>query len=401
VSAGDDRLGPIIDIITSFARGDFQPEFPAIVDDPDLEAIVLGLQMLGDELAASRAELEGRTGELETMNNGLMRLAELGNLLASCDTSDEAYVVLGRAARDMYGELSGAVYLYGASRNVVELVTSWGALAVAKTFPPADCWALRRGRPHHVTVSGAELACRHTSEGEKSSAMCVPMLAEGEALGILHLVAVSELGDRAFTPLAQRLAVAAAESCALALASIRLREKLADQSLRDPLTGLYNRRYAEETLEREIARAKREAAPLSVLMLDLDHFKRFNDEFGHDAGDTALREAAAVLVESVRTSDVVSRVGGEEFLVLLPGASLDATVQKSEAMRKKLKTLELFHRGRRLPPLTFSAGVAAFPQSGETREALLRAADTALYDAKHAGRDRTVAAAQPVGLAVA
>ena len=401
MTAGDDRLGPIIDIITSFARGEFQPEFPAIVDDPDLEAIVLGLQMLGDELAASRADLDGRTAELETLNNGLMRLAELGNLLASCDTSDEAYVVLGRAAREMYGELSGAVYLYGASRNVVELVTSWGALPVAKTFPPADCWALRRGRPHHVSVSGPELACRHTNEGDKSSAMCVPMLAEGEALGILHLVAISELGDRVFTPLAQRLAVAAAESCALALASIRLREKLADQSLRDSLTGLYNRRYAEETLEREIARAKREAAPLSLVMLDLDHFKRFNDEFGHDAGDAALREAAAVLVESVRTSDVVSRVGGEEFLVILPGASLDATIQKSEMIRKKMKALELFHRGRLLPPLTFSAGVAAFPQTGEAREALLRAADGALYEAKHAGRDRTIAATRPANLAVA
>jgi diguanylate cyclase (GGDEF)-like protein len=402
VTADDNRLVPIIEIITSLARGDFQPEFPEIVDDPDLEAIVLGLQMLGEELAASRAELEGRTAELESLNKGLVRLADLGNLLASCDTSGEAYVVLGRAARDMYSQLSGAVYLYGASRNVVELVSSWGELPVAKTFPPADCWALRRGRAHHVSVAGAELACRHTREGERSSAMCVPMLAEGEALGVLHLVAAPEDGDRVFSPLAQRLAVAAAEACALALASIRLREKLADQSLRDSLTGLYNRRYAEETLERELARAKREAAALSVVMLDLDHFKRFNDEFGHDAGDTALREAATVLSESVRTSDVVSRVGGEEFLLILPGASLEATLQKSDTMRQKLKGLELFHRGHRLPPLTFSAGVAAYPANGETPEALLRAADTALYEAKHAGRDRIIPAGGPkVGLAVA
>lgn len=358
--------------------------------------------MLAEELVASRADLEGRTAELETLNNGLLRLADLGNLLASCDASDEAYAVLGRAARDMYDDLSGAVYLYGASRNVVELATSWGDLPVAKTFPPADCWALRRGRAHHVSVSGAELPCRHTREGGQSSAMCVPMLAEGEALGVLHLVASPDLGDRVFTPLAQRLAIAAAEACALALASIRLREKLADQSLRDALTGLYNRRYAEETMGREIARAKRDAAPLGVFMLDLDHFKRFNDEFGHDAGDTALREAATVLVEAVRTSDVVSRVGGEEFLVLLPGASLEATIHKSEVMREKLKSLELFHRGRRLPPISFSAGAAAFPAHGETPEALLRAADAALYEAKHAGRDRTVAAGgPPVGLAVA
>ena len=402
MSGSGDRLEPVVGIIMSLAQGDLRPEFPEIANDPELEAIVLGLQMLAEELLASRADLEGRTAELETLNNGLLRLADLSNLLLSCDTISEAYVVLGRAVREMYGQLSGGVYLFGASRNVVELVTSWGDLPVAKTFPPADCWALRRGRAHHVSASGAEPACRHTGDGQKS-AMCVPMLAQGDALGVLHLVGATELGDRVFTSIAQRLAVAAAESCALALASIRLREKLADQSLRDSLTGLFNRRYTEETLEREIARAKREAAALGVLMLDLDHFKRFNDDFGHDAGDTALREAATVFVESVRTSDVVSRVGGEEFLVVLPGASLEATFRKSEAIREELKGLELFHRGRRLPPLTFSAGVAAFPGNGETPEALLRAADTALYEAKHAGRDRTISAGAPppIGRAVA
>jgi diguanylate cyclase (GGDEF)-like protein len=292
----------------------------------------------------------------------------------------------------MYGQLSGGVYLYGASRNVVELVTSWGDVAVAKTFPPGDCWALRRGRVHQVNGSGAEPACRHTSDGKDSSAICVPMLAQGEALGVLHMFGASALGDRVWTPVAQRLAVAAAEACALALASIRLREKLADQSLRDSLTGLYNRRYAEETLLREIARAKRDGSALSVVMLDLDHFKRFNDELGHDAGDMALREAATVLRESLRTSDVVSRVGGEEFLLLLPGASIDAALAKVERMREKMKGLELFHRGRRLPALMFSAGIAGFPINGTTPEPLLRAADKALYDAKHAGRDQTLPA---------
>jgi diguanylate cyclase (GGDEF)-like protein len=127
-------------------------------------------------------------------------------------------------------------------------------------------------------------------------------------------------------------------------------------------------------------------------MLDLDHFKRFNDEFGHDAGDTALREATTVFVESFRTSDVVSRVGGEEFLLILPGASIESAGQKIDKVREKVKGLELFYRGRRLPPLTFSAGAASFPANGATPEALLRAADTALYESKHAGRDRTILA---------
>jgi diguanylate cyclase (GGDEF)-like protein len=347
--------------------------------------------MLAEELAASRAELDGRSSELKLLNDGLLRLADLGNLLLSCDTSSEAYVVLGRAAREMFG-LSGAVYLYGASRNVVELVTSWGEQSMAKSFPPGDCWALRRGRAHHARASGTELACRHTSHGEQSSAMCVPMLAQGEALGVLHLVGTPTLGDSAFTELGERLAVAAAEACALALASIRLREKLEDQSLRDALTGLYNRRYAEETLLREIGRAKRESSSLSVIMLDLDHFRRFNEEFGHDAGDMALREAATVLVESVRTSDVVSRVGGEEFLLIFPGASIEAALRKIDRIREKMKALELLHRGQRLPPVTFSAGAAAYPANGIAPDVLLRAADKALYEAKHAGRDRSVLA---------
>jgi len=202
------------------------------------------------------------------------------------------------------------------------------------------------------------------------------------ALGDLVYLELPEVGRK----------LAAAEACALALASIRLREKLEDQSLRDALTGLYNRRYAEETLLREIGRAKRESSALSVIMLDLDHFRRFNEEFGHDAGDMALREAATVLVENVRTSDVVSRVGGEEFLLIFPGASIEAALRKIDRIREKMKALEILHRGQRLPPVTFSAGAAGYPANGIAPDVLLRAADKALYEAKHAGRDRSVLA---------
>jgi diguanylate cyclase (GGDEF)-like protein len=391
----DDRLSPVMAVITSLAEGNLHPLFPEIDNDPDLQAIVLGLQMLAEELIASGAELIRRTADLEALTVGLARLAELGNLLLACATSSEAYIVLGRAARELYGHLSGAVYLYGASRNAVELVMSWGDLPVAKAFPPVDCWALRRGRSHHVSVAGAELACRHALAGTLSSALCVPMLAQGEALGVLHLVGAPGLGDRSITPLSQRLAIAATEACALALANIRLREKVADQSIRDSLTGLFNRRYAEETLEREIVRATRNGEPLSVVMLDLDHFKAINDEFGHDTGDMALREAATVLAGGVRASDVASRFGGEEFLLILPGVSLDAAVARTETLRERLRGRDLFHRGRRVPTLTFSAGAAAFPDSGATQDALLHAADTALYEAKHAGRDQTSAARAP------
>src|ERR1700716_2301627 len=206
MKSSDDRLSPVMAVITSLAEGNLHPLFPEIDNDPDLQAIVLGLQMLAEELIASGAELAARTADLETFNAGWVRLAELGNLLLACDTSSEAYLVLGRTARDLYGQLSGAVYLYGASRNAVALVMS---------------------------LAGAELTCRHIVAGTLGSALCVPMLAQGETLGVLHLVGGHGLGDRGITALGRRLAIAATEACALALANIRLREKVADQSLRD------------------------------------------------------------------------------------------------------------------------------------------------------------------------
>jgi diguanylate cyclase (GGDEF)-like protein len=188
------------------------------------------------------------------------------------------------------------------------------------------------------------------------------------------------------------LAVAAAEQCALALANVRLREKLAVQSVRDPLTGLYNRRFAEESITREIARAQRESKPLTLVILDLDGFKSFNDEYGHDGGDAALRAAATLLVESIRTSDVAARLGGDEFLLVLPGATVESAIAKCDFIRVHLRLQDVHHRGRRLPPITLSAGAAGFPIHGSNGDALLRAADSALYASKHAGRDRVMAA---------
>lgn len=398
VSEAADRLGPVIELITSIAQGDLDVPPPQIADDPDLEAIVLGLQMLAEELHASRETLRGRTAELERSNSelehlsrGFIRLSELGNLLLACNTSGEAYAVVGRAAREIYGDVSGAVYLTSASRDLVEVATSWGDLPVASSFPPEDCWALRRGRVHYGGVGAAPI-CSHTGGGEPRAALCVPMLAQGEALGVLVLVARPETAARALTPSAQRLAVAAAEECGLALANMRLREKLSMQAVRDPLTGLYNRRFAEEAIEREIGRAKRGSAPLSLVILDLDNFRAVNDEHGHDGGDVALREAATLFAEGLRSSDIACRLGGDEFLLVFPDATVESAIHKSDDLRARLKKIQVFHRGRRLQPITFSAGAASYPADGGSAGEIMRAADAALYRAKAAGRDRADAA---------
>jgi diguanylate cyclase (GGDEF)-like protein len=190
----------------------------------------------------------------------------------------------------------------------------------------------------------------------------------------------------------QNLAMAFAESVSLALANLRLRETLRMQSIRDPLTTLFNRRYMEEFFDREMKRATRSQRPIGVILCDLDHFKRYNDTFGHDAGDTLLKETAALLRNLVRGDDIACRYGGEEFLLLMPDASIEITCRRAESLRNTVANLHVEHLGQPLGPVTLSAGVAIFPDHGQTTGSLLRAADQALYSAKHSGRNRVVLA---------
>jgi diguanylate cyclase (GGDEF)-like protein len=179
-----------------------------------------------------------------------------------------------------------------------------------------------------------------------------------------------------------------AEQVGLSVSNLRLREALRNQSIRDPLTSLFNRRYLEEMMERETRRAVRAEYGLGVLMLDLDRFKTFNDTYGHDAGDTVLREAAAFLLKSVRAEDIVCRFGGEEFVIILPMADLKATYARAERIRSKVREMTVLHHGQSVGMITVSIGVAALPGHGTAPKGLLEAADAALYRAKREGRDR-------------
>jgi len=220
------------------------------------------------------------------------------------------------------------------------------------------------------------------------------MIAQGEVLGVVHLrhnPLAAESADSAAS-LNELLAVTLAEQVAVALMNLKLREALRNQSIRDPLTGLFNRRYMEETLEREMRRAERSHQPLGVVMLDLDHFKHFNDTYGHAAGDLLLRELGALLNTRLRGSDIACRYGGEEFALILPEMPLAIIRQRVEALRLGIKQLYVRHRGQSLGIVTVSAGIAMFPEHAAAGEALLRAADRALYRAKAEGRDRVTSA---------
>lgn len=282
------------------------------------------------------------------------------------------------------------------ANNLVEAVATWGTSIYSETgFIFDECWALRLGRIHAVKQTTPGLFCQHIhSNPSPNESLCVPMIAQGETLGLLYLSA-SE--SEPLTDAKQQLARSVAEQIALALANLKLRETLQNQSIRDALTGLFNRRYLDEFLKREMHRASREEKSLGVIMLDVDHFRHFNNTFGHEAGDMILKELAQFLQSNTRESDMVCRFGGEELLLILPKASLADTRRRAEQIRQGIKQLEVEKKGQPLGGITVSLGVACFPAHGETGREVLRAADFALLKAKELGRDRVVVADLKLG----
>lgn len=228
--------------------------------------------------------------------------------------------------------------------------------------------------------------------------MCVPLVVRSDLLGLMWIGLAGEGStvDMADARLhaKQQLAVALSEQIALALSNIRLRENLLQQTIRDPLTGLYNRRFLEESLNREMARCKRSGCAFALLMIDVDHFKRFNDTYGHDAGDAALRAMSGALQKSTREGDIVCRFGGEEFVVVLPDTDLKGATSRAQRIVEFVRGLEITHNGKTLRSITASVGPAMYPQNGKTMTAIIQSADRALYEAKGAGRDRLVLAAE-------
>jgi diguanylate cyclase (GGDEF)-like protein/PAS domain S-box-containing protein len=344
-----------------------------------------------EALRAANEKLRAWVSELEQRNREMSLLGEMGELLQTCTALDEAYGVVAHCAQQLFQGESGALYVFRAARTLVERVAAWGGERPDEAgFEPGECWALRRGRVHVVEETGPGLRCPHVRGPEVRGYMCIPMMAQGDALGVLHLTA---RGQGRLPEPRRQFAQTVSESLALGLANLRLREALRSQAIRDPLTGLFNRRFMEEALEREVRRATRHLSPLSVIMLDLDRFKRLNDSLGHDAGDALLREMGAFLNARIRSADIACRYGGEEITLILPDASLDDARARAEELREGVRCITVQDRGRTIGPLTVSAGVASFPLHGSTAEALLKAADEALYRAKGAGRDRVMVAA--------
>lgn len=351
-------------------------------------------QRASAELRDANEELVVRGGELEARGRIIDVLGKMAHRLQSCDSEEEFADVVRRFASQVLPQVPGVLYLLNNSRNMLRAAAEWNSPSHHRPdFRPPDCWALRRGHAHVVSGVDVEVVCHHVTESPDLSYRCFPMLAQGETLGLLYI-------EEPPAADAERLAAARAaiadhwrieimvENIALALGNHRLREALRIQSIRDPLTGLFNRRYLEETLEIEFARASRAKTPLSIMMIDVDHFKRFNDNFGHDAGDAVLKAVAQALNGGMRRGDITCRYGGEEFTIFAPGAALQDGERRADVLRQTVAAMSLVHNGRPLGSITASFGVAAFPLHGATPAEVLQAADEALYRAKKAGRDR-------------
>ena len=335
-------------------------------------------------------QTESLVKELTERSRKAALLARMGELLQSGTNQHEAFSIVTGYAPRIFPGWRGAIMLLNAARKLLEVEGVWEGCEFAPgPFDPSACWALRTGHRYLVEAGDRSATCAHAG-AQAESYICVPVLAYGEALGVIHFQIPA--GGATFSELEISLIEAFCEQIALAVANIRLREALRSQSLRDPLTGLYNRRYLEETFDREIHRVLRAQQPLGVLMLDLDHFKKVNDTFGHDAGDTVLKAIGALFARRLRGEDVACRFGGEEFVLILPNASLEVTRKRGEELCREAQGMAILHSGKPLGQITISAGVAAYPAHGRTSQELFAAADAALYRAKHAGRNCVVVA---------
>jgi diguanylate cyclase (GGDEF)-like protein len=314
----------------------------------------------------------------------------MGELIQSCQTVKEACKILESYLPKLIPGQSGAVYLFDAGNNFLEAVAVWGDRSQNEEFfTLKECWALRRGQIHVSTSSNISLRCPHLgkeAENEYYPYICIPLTAQGETLGLLH----SDLDAKYPTERQEALIQTIARWLSPAIANLKINENLHNLSILDSLTQLYNRRYMEELLEHELRRSARRNRHIGLIMLDIDYFKQFNDTYGHGVGDMVLQAISRYLQTSVRAEDFACRLGGDEFIVILPETTPSDTQKRGDILRQGVKDLTVDIPGVKLPQISVSVGVACYPEHGNDNEKLLQAVDQALYLAKQQGRGRVV-----------
>jgi len=369
--------------------------------------ILFGL-LLRDAIQRGRiAEIAARTNQelsdsVQTLQNHAREVQLLSitrDDLQLCTDAPQVHHCAAFRFSELLPGTDGSLCVINSSRNMVETVSTWSANgidpSVAEIFPPETCCGLRSGHLRWRASGASQIDCSHFIGSAPACYLCVPLVAHGDTIGVLYIGCPHEAARKIVEDRIEGIRQLI-QLTAVALASLEMRKKMENQSIRDGLTGLFNRHFLEIALERELARAVRRKGSLAVLMIDVDHFKKLNDQFGHSAGDAVLKEVAHTFSTCVRTEDLVCRYGGEEFTIILPDITLEATFNRAEVIRKTIANLRTELHNDLYSSVTISIGAAIFPKDGQSSELLLRHADAALYRAKREGRNRVAMVDSPI-----
>jgi diguanylate cyclase (GGDEF)-like protein len=322
---------------------------------------------------------------LKQHENDLILINKTNETLQLCHNSDEAYTAIKLAAQKLFTNINGGLTITNLT-NQQELVLYWGEVQILlSSFPSNQCWAYRSANQYIVNDFHEELICQHYNHTPEGRYICIPLIVNTQVIGILNFNIPSKLS---ITTYMEEIIISFSNAIKLSIENNKMFEQLQEQSIHDPLTKLFNRRYLDEVLSSELRKMFRDKLSLCVAMLDLDHFKNFNDSFGHEAGDIVLKFIGEYLNNTHRGGDVACRFGGEEFVLVFPNTEIDKVLPRLEQIRNDIKNQKIQYNGITLPSITISIGVAQAPLHGATAEDIIRAADKALYSAKQSGRDK-------------
>jgi diguanylate cyclase (GGDEF)-like protein/PAS domain S-box-containing protein len=329
--------------------------------------------------------------ELQRHDSRMRLLHEMNDKLLTLETRKEICSVIVDSAEKLLPEYSGLLAVSGDSTADFEIVANWGrAFDTQVTYTIEDCWALTGKIAHKVCPPAESRDCKIFQGKKDEPHFCLPLVARGQTIGLLQIISPENTTADQLNE-AYNFAVTMSETITLALSNQMLHETLREEAIRDPLTGLFNRRYLEETLGISLRHHQRSNESLTVAMLDLDHFKIYNDSYGHEAGDAVLSEIGALLRNSLRGGDIACRYGGEELTIILTGATRAQALLRLDSIREMIAELSINSGGRQLPPVTISIGIAEAQPDETDATAILKRADGALYQAKQQGRNRIIA----------
>ncbi|HXW15663.1 MAG TPA: diguanylate cyclase [Terriglobia bacterium] len=377
---------PVMQLIRAseqVGRGDFAPVLPPVVDN---EFGVLS-RSFSQMTAALRRERE----EMASLN----RFSEA---VTQCTSELEVYDLLLHSLKERFLPLQVIIFKLNQAENYLEVAATLAPLPKELGSSPVieephNCKAVRTGRPFVVNDARVKSLCPSKfalpSEG---SYYCGPLIAGGIIIGSVRMEGARDL----WTPECQRLLESYLSGSASALSNLRLLDRMKQQANIDILTGLYNRRFLEDYARKLFAIARRRERPAGLIMMDLDHFKNFNDVYGHEVGDRILRHFAKAVTGTMRETNLASRYGGEEFIVILPDTDVKSSMLVAERIRKAVMSMVVpSNTEKPLPQLTVSMGVAAYPLHGHNLEGVIQASDKALYESKRSGRNRVTVASTP------